>query len=335
MYETPFHLKPIEDLCFLVTGGAGFIGSNLVEYLLKHKAKQVRVLDDLSTGSYDNIVAFEKYSNFEFVKGDITDLETCVQAAEGMHLVAHQAALGSVPRSVSNPIRTAMVNAMGFVNVLEGARISGVQRVVFASSSSIYGENKAMPKGETEAGAPISPYAASKQANESFALAYDRVYEMRVIGLRYFNVFGPRQNPDGAYAAVIPKFISKLQNQEQITIYGDGEQTRDFTFIENVVQANMKALTTRNEKAFGQMFNIACGQNYSVNKMVAYMTEYMNTDVKPIYEAPRKGDIVHSLADTCKANNLLNFSPTVSFEHGLKHTIDYMTSIRESINSSK
>ncbi len=324
MYETPFHLSSIEDQSFLITGGAGFIGSNLVQYLLQHNARKVRVLDDLSTGSYDNILAFEKQSNFEFIKGDITDLDTCCAAAEGIDLVSHQAALGSVPRSVSNPIRTAMVNAMGFVNMLEGARLAGVKRLVFASSSSIYGENKAMPKAETEIGAPISPYAASKQANESFALAYDRVYEMRVIGLRYFNVFGPRQNPDGAYAAVIPKFIQKLQNDEQITIYGDGEQTRDFTFVENVVQANLKALTTSNSAAFGQMFNIAVGQNYSVNHMVKIMSQYMGMEGKVEYAAPRKGDIVHSLADASKAKELLQFDPGVAFEAGLRHTIDYM-----------
>lgn len=321
LYTNIYHDKSIANKKFLVTGGAGFIGSHIVSYLLKNGAGLVRVLDNLITGSYKNIQEWENHPNFEFLEGDITDTATCLHACEGIDYLSHQAALGSVPRSIKDPARTNSINVDGFLNVMLAAKECKVSRVVFASSSSVYGTEVSLPKFEDKIGDPLSPYAVSKYTNELYAKVFGTTYGMKIIGLRYFNVFGPRQDPNGPYAAVIPIFIDKLKSKAPVYIDGDGEQTRDFTFVENAVQANIRALLTDNEAAFNQIYNIAYGENYSVNYLFNSIKESLKSEQDAIHRESRTGDVRNSLADISKARKLLGYKPLFSFKDGLPITI--------------
>ena len=323
MYEKPYHNIDLSNLQFLVTGGAGFIGANLVEYLLKYGAKKVRVLDNLSNGYLKNIEEFLNHPCFEFIDGDIRDLETCMKAAEGMDYVSHQAALGSVPRSINDPITTNAVNITGFLNMLCAVKDSKtVKRFVYAASSSTYGDSQELPKVEDRIGNPLSPYAVTKYVNELYADVFAKTYGIETIGLRYFNVFGPKQSPDGAYAAVIPLFIQAVKNNQPATINGDGEQTRDFTFIENVVQANMKALFVQTLESINQIYNVACGERISLNELWKAINELARKSINPIYRESRLGDVRNSLASIEKAKNYLNYEPVLNLYEGLKKTIE-------------
>lgn len=321
MYEQNYHPGDLSKTTFLVTGGAGFIGSNLVEYLMKKGAGKVRILDNFSTGSPENIKEFEKHSNLEIIEGDIRDVETCRKAMEGIEYVLHQAALGSVPRSINDPINTNDNNVTGFLNVLVAARDANVKKMVYAASSSTYGDHQGLPKIEDQIGNPLSPYAVSKYINELYASVFSRTYNFHTIGLRYFNVFGPRQNPKGPYAAVVPLFIESALKNVPASINGDGTISRDFTFIENVVQANIKALFT--PVTSHQVINIACGGSTSLNELWQMICENLNTDIKPNYAPARTGDIQHSLASIEKARMLLGYEPLIEMKAGLKETIKW------------
>lgn len=318
MYDNIYHSIPLNDKAFLITGGSGFIGSNLVEYLLKYKAKKVRVLDNLSTGFIENIEKFQDNPSFEFINGDIRDINACQKACYEIDYVSHQAALGSVPRSINDPITTNEVNITGFLNMLVAARDQKVKRFIYAASSSTYGDSKELPKVENKIGKPLSPYAITKYVNELYADIFAKTYKLNSIGLRYFNVFGPKQSPQGAYAAVIPLFIQAVQAGESAVINGDGKQTRDFTFVENVVQANMKALLTENEEAINQVYNVACGDRTSLNKLWELICEIQNKKIKPIYRENRNGDIRDSLANIEKIETLLNYKPLYNLKQGLE-----------------
>lgn len=323
MYDIRYHDTDLSDKSFLVTGGAGFIGSNIVEYLLKYGAKKVRVLDNLLTGNYKNIKPFEQHPAFEFFEGDITDPDTCHKACDGIDYVSHQAALGSVPRSIKDPARTNVINVGGFLNMLVAAKDNGVKMFVYASSSSVYGDEATLPKVENKIGNPLSPYAVSKYTNELYARVFHTNYGLRVIGLRYFNVFGPNQDPNGMYAAVIPLFTDKIMKREAVYINGDGQQTRDFTFVENAVQANIRGMLCTNPAAVNEVFNIAYGENYSVNEMYDRIAAQLDSDHRPTYREPRAGDIQNSLANIAKARTLLGYDPQFSFSRGLEITVDY------------
>jgi UDP-N-acetylglucosamine 4-epimerase len=325
MYTNPFHTIDISNKTFLVTGGAGFIGSNLVEYLLKYNAKKVIVLDNLATGFQENINSYLALPNFEFIKGDICVMEDCSKACVGVDYIFHEAALGSVPRSIQNPIATHNVNATGFINVLIAARDAKVKRVVYASSSSVYGDSKVLPKIENQIGKQLSPYAVSKMTNELYGEIFAKTYNMEVVGLRYFNIFGPRQNPQGEYAAAIPLFINALINNTAPAINGDGEQTRDFTFVENAVQGNIKAMFAENINTQGEVFNIAVGDRVSLNQLIEIIKKLTGSSVKQIYRAERPGDVRDSLADISKAQNLISYKPTVKIEEGLRYTLDWFS----------
>jgi len=320
MYQTAYHTKDLSDSTFLVTGGAGFIGSNLVEYLLKYNAKKVRVLDNLSTGSMDNISEFMEHPAFEFLKGDIRDVATCKKAMEGMHYVSHQAALGSVPRSINDPITSNEVNVSGFLNILVAQKESDtVKKMVYAASSSTYGDSLALPKIEAEIGNPLSPYAVTKLVNELYASVFAMTYETETIGLRYFNVYGPKQSPTGAYAAVIPLFMQALKDKVAPVIHGDGEQTRDFTFVENAVQANVRAMLSE-EKASNNVYNIACGERTSLNKLWEQLQTISNVKILPRHTETRKGDVRDSLANIDKAKEFFEYDPQFLIKDGLKVT---------------
>ena len=323
MYNTAYHHKDLTSSSFLVTGGAGFIGSNIVEYLLRYNAKRVVVLDDLSTGYIDNIKPYCGLSNFEFIEGDIRDYSTCVKTLDGVDYVSHQAALGSVPRSINNPINTNSVNIDGFLNLLTAVKEHGsIQRMVYAASSSTYGDSKDLPKVEGNEGKPLSPYAVTKLVNELYADVFSKVYGLHTIGLRYFNVFGPRQNPDNPYAAVIPLFCKAYINNFSPTIFGDGETSRDFTFVENAVQANIRAMLTE-DIIKHEVFNIACGDQVTLNQMVQLLQELSQKNIMANYGPERKGDVRHSKASIEKAKTILNYNPLFNFKDGLALVYDW------------
>lgn len=321
MYNTAWHTEDISQRRFLVTGGAGFIGSHLCEYLLRHGAKEVRVLDDLSTGFIANMNSFMEQPNFTFINGSIVDLFTCHKACEGVDYVLHHAALGSVPRSIDNPIATHAVNATGFLNMLVAARDAKVKRVIYASSSSVYGDNTDSPKKEENVGRALSPYAVTKKLNEQYAAVFADLYSMDVLGFRYFNIFGPRQSPNGAYAAAIPLFIDGLLNNKPVYINGDGLQSRDFTFVSNVVKANMLALSAPSENVRGQVFNIAAGGSTSVLDIFSALKKHSGSAVNAQHREDRKGEIRDSCADVSKAKIAFGYVVEVNADEGLKRTL--------------
>lgn len=313
-----------KDSLFLVTGGAGFIGSNLCEAIL-NLGYRVRCLDDLSTGKQANVDLFADDPHYEFIKGDIKDLDTCMEACEGVGYVLHQAAWGSVPRSIEMPLFYCANNILGMLNMLEAARQKSVKKFVYASSSSVYGDEAHLPKQEGAEGNLLSPYALTKRCDEEWAKQYTMHYGLDTFGLRYFNVFGRRQDPNGAYAAVIPKFIRQLMNDEQPTINGDGKQSRDFTYIENVIEANLKACLAPHEVA-GQAFNIAYGGREYLIDIYYALTKALGKDIEPKFGPDRKGDIKHSNADISKARELLGYDPQYDFERGLNEAIEWYLS---------
>lgn len=312
----------------LVTGGAGFIGSNLCEALLNIGC-QVVCLDNLSTGKKENILPFLENKNFNFIEGDVRNLEDCNKAVKGVEFVLHQAALGSVPRSIKNPLTTNEVNISGFANMLFASKENNVKRFIYATSSSVYGDSEILPKKENQIGKPMSPYAVTKHANELYASVFSNNYGIETIGLRYFNVFGKKQDPKGEYSAVIPKFINKFISQESPVIYGDGKTTRDFTYIENVIQANILSMMSNNSQALNEVYNIASGGRFTLLELINYLKEYLlelnikTEDVKIIHEDFRNGDINHSYANIDKAKKLLNYSPKYSFQDGLKQAVKW------------
>lgn len=336
MYESPFHQGDLSAYSFLVTGGAGFIGSNLVEYLLKYGAKKVRVLDNLSNGYRENVELFLHNPHYEFIDGDIRNLATCHRALEGMDFLSHQAALGSVPRSIKDPITTNAVNIDGFLNILVAAKESTqLKRMVYAASSSTYGDSPLLPKVEGNEGKPLSPYAVTKAVNEYYADVFSRVYGFNTIGLRYFNIFGPRQNANNPYAAVIPIFCKQFLKGEAPTINGDGITSRDFTFVENAVQANIKAMLLGFESETllpninkHEVFNVACGDQISLNEMVDMLKRISGKELQAQYGPERAGDVRHSRASIKKVEQLLGYKPTIRFEKGLKLAYNwYLTNL--------
>jgi UDP-N-acetylglucosamine/UDP-N-acetylgalactosamine 4-epimerase len=339
MYIQPYHTEDLNAYSFLITGGAGFIGSNLVDYLIRYNARKIRVLDNLSTGHMHNIRHHVSNPVFEFVQGDIRDLETCLASAADMDFVFHQAALGSVPRSIVDPITTNEVNISGFINMLVAVKETGVKRMVYAASSSTYGDSKELPKVEEKIGNPLSPYAVTKYVNELYAHVFANTYKMELIGLRYFNVFGPRQDPNGAYAAVIPKFIDQLMNHQSPVIHGDGTHSRDFTFIENVVQANILAIFVKDPEALNAVYNIAYGEQTTLNQLVHYLKKYLSVfdpsiaEVKIIHGPNREGDIPHSLASIQKAKMYLGYSPVYNFSEGLGKAVEWYKDNQQTIIS--
>lgn len=315
------HLKFNADTVFLVTGGAGFIGSNLCEAILD-MGYRVRCLDNFSTGNRSNLDEFIHHPRFIFIEGDIRDMETCMKACKGVDFVLHQAAWGSVPRSIELPLLYEEINIKGTLNMLESARQNGVKNFVYASSSSVYGDEPNLPKKEGQEGNLLSPYALTKRANEEYGKLYTKLYGLDTYGLRYFNVFGKRQNPDGAYAAVIPKFIKQLIDGQQPIINGDGKQSRDFTYIENVIEANLKACKASYEAA-GQVYNIAFGGREYLIDIFNDLCNALGKNTKPIFGPERTGDIKHSNADIRKAKEMLGYDPEWSFEQGIKASIEW------------
>lgn len=333
-YETLLTELPKAPKTWLITGVAGFIGSNLLETLLKLDQRVVG-LDNFATGHQRNLdevetlVTRQQWANFRFINGDIRDLTTCHAASAGVDYVLHQAALGSVPRSINDPITTNSTNIDGFLNMLVAARDGGVKRFVYAASSSTYGDHLGLPKVEDNIGKPLSPYAVTKYVNELYADVFARSYGFKTVGLRYFNVFGKRQNPNGAYAAVIPKWVSSMIRNEPVFVNGDGETSRDFCFIENTVQINLLAATTANSDALGQVYNVAVGDRTTLNQLFESIRALLKprfphlTDFKPAYRDFRAGDVRHSLADISKAKNLLGYIPTHRISEGLKEAMDW------------
>ena len=318
----------IRNKTILVTGGAGFIGSNLCEALLE-KGNKVVCLDNFATGKRENIAHLSANNNFTLIEGDIRKLEDCLKACQGVDYVLHQAALGSVPRSIKDPITSNDVNVSGFLNMLVAARDNGVKRFVFAASSSTYGDSESMPKVEDVIGKPLSPYAITKYVNELYADIFSKAYGLETIGLRYFNVFGRKQDPNGAYAAVIPKFVSQLMKGESPVINGDGNYSRDFTYIDNVIQANLLSLVTTNEKAINTVYNVAYGDRNTLNDLMGYLKEYLSefdskiSNVDVIYGPNRAGDIPHSHASVDKAKENLNYNPQFNLQQGLKEAVKW------------
>ncbi len=362
LYNTPYHTTDLSKFKFLVTGGAGFIGSNIVEYLIKYNAGHVRVLDNLSNGYFENIKDFMGLPNFEFILGDVRNFETCKKAIEGMDFVTHQAALGSVPRSISDPITSNEVNVSGFLNILTAVKDApNIKRMVYAASSSTYGDSAALPKVEGNEGNPLSPYAVTKLVNELYADVYSKVYGLHTIGLRYFNVFGPKQNPNNPYAAVIPIFCKAFIEGKTPTINGDGLTSRDFTFVENAVQANVRAmlygidensleslvgleslkLNPLNSEALNsealnplnsaalnplkkhEVFNMACGDQVTLNEMITMLNQLSGQQIAPHYGPERKGDVKHSKASINKISTFLNYEPQFRFQKGLEIVFEW------------
>lgn len=318
------HTDLVLNKHFLITGGGGFIGSNIVKKLLSMGAK-VRVLDNFLTSQRSNLTPFETHPNFELLEGDIRDIETCRRACIGIDYVSHQAALGSVPRSIEFPDKTNEINVNGFLNMLIAAKESKVQKMVYASSSSVYGDEYSLPKFESKIGNQLSPYAVSKYTNELYAKVFYKTYGLKILGLRYFNIFGPNQDPKGPYAAVIPLFIDSIMHQKPIYINGDGLQTRDFTYVENAVQANINALLYSEEASYGEVFNIAYGENYSLLDLVALLEKNLDKQAQIIHREDRMGDIRNSLADISKAGSHFNYKPTHSFAMGIEETVKWFT----------
>ena len=367
LYNTPYHTTDLSKFKFLVTGGAGFIGSNIVEYLIKYNAGHVRVLDNLSNGYFENIKDFMGLPNFEFILGDIRNLETCKKAIEGMDFVSHQAALGSVPRSIADPITSNEVNVSGFLNMLTAVKDApNIKQMVYAASSSTYGDSPTLPKVEGNEGNPLSPYAVTKLVNELYAEVYSKVYGLHTIGLRYFNVFGPKQNPNNPYAAVIPIFCKAFIEGKTPTINGDGLTSRDFTFVENAVQANVRAMllgvekslerlggleslelnplnsetlnskpSTLNSEALNplyvlqkhEVFNMACGDQVTLNEMIEMLNQLSGQQITPIYGPERKGDVKHSKASINKISSFINYEPQFRFQKGLEIVFEWYKNI--------
>lgn len=323
LYQTPYHTVDLSAYRFLVTGGAGFIGSNLVEYLIRHGAGHVRILDNLSNGYFENIEAFLSLPQVEFMEGDIRDLATCRKAVEGIDFITHQAALGSVPRSIQDPITTNEVNISGFLNMLVAAKDSPTCRqFVYAASSSTYGDSPELPKVEGREGKPLSPYAVTKAVNEMYADVFSKTYGFHTVGLRYFNIFGPKQNPNNPYAAVIPIFCKHFLEGTPPTINGDGETSRDFTFVENAVQANIRALLQPLERpnqviTRHEVFNVACGDQVTLNQMVTMLQEKTGKAIQPVYGPERTGDVRHSKASIAKLETFCGYAPKYRFKEGL------------------
>jgi UDP-N-acetylglucosamine 4-epimerase len=318
----------LSNKTILVTGGAGFIGSNLCEALLE-KGNKVVCLDNFATGKRENLKQLSKDTNFTLIEGDIRKIEDCLKATKDVDYVLHQAALGSVPRSIKDPITSNEVNVSGFLNMLVAARDNGVKRFVFAASSSTYGDSESMPKVENIIGKPLSPYAITKYVNELYADIFSKTYGLETIGLRYFNVFGRKQDPNGAYAAVIPKFVSQLMNGESPVINGDGNYSRDFTYIDNVIQANLLSLVTTNEKAINTVYNVAYGDRNTLNDLMVCLKEYLSefdskiSNIEVIYGPNRTGDIPHSHASVDKAKELLSYNPQFTLQKGLKEAVKW------------
>lgn len=317
----------------LITGGAGFIGSNLCRYFVS-KGHYVRCLDNFLTGKKSNIEDLLGHENFELFEADIRNFEQCKVAVKGMNMVSHQAALGSVPRSIENPLPTNEINAQGFIHMITASKDEGIKRFVYASSSSVYGDSLKSPKVEHELGYPLSPYAVSKLTNEQYGRVFTKLYGIQTVGLRYFNVFGINQDPNGAYAAAIPKFINLFRTGQSPIIYGDGEQTRDFTHITNVIHANERALFADNAEAFGESFNVACGDSYSLNYVISVIKNALIAagenvaHIEPIHQDERKGDIRNSLADTTKISNLLGYQVQTNFEDGMQTYINQIIGVK-------
>ncbi|HDL74925.1 MAG TPA: SDR family oxidoreductase [bacterium] len=305
---------------YLITGGAGFIGSNIVKQLLKLK-KSVRIVDNFSTGREENIKEFIGNPNLELINGDLTDLNICRKSVKKIDFVLHQAAIPSVPRSIKDPLKSNNANIVGTLNLLIAARDEKVKRFVYASSSSVYGDSPKLPKEEKFPINPISPYALTKYTGEKYTQLFWQIYKLPTISLRYFNVFGPRQNPKSQYAAVIPNFITKLLKKDSPVIYGDGNQSRDFTYVDNVVNANLLAIKTKQD--FGEVFNISYGKQINLNQLFKLLQEIIKVNIKPKYQEPRDGDILHSRADISKARNALNYIPKIELKEGLIKTVEW------------
>ena len=327
MYDKKYHQKDISKDTFLITGGAGFIGSNLVAYLLKFGAAKVKVLDNLSNGYYSNIEKYITLDNFEFIEGDIRDLQTCKDALVGVDYVSHQAALGSVPRSINDPINSNSVNIDGFLNMLVAVKDNNnIKRFVYAASSSTYGDSPNLPKVEGFEGNPLSPYAVTKLVNELYADVFSRVYNLHTIGLRYFNIFGPNQNPDNPYAAVIPIFCKAYINGEAPNINGDGITSRDFTFVENAIQANIKAMLFDGLEKH-EVMNVACGDQISLNDMIELLKKISGKEINATYLPERVGDVKHSKASIDKIKEVLNYQPEYRFKEGLEIVYEWYKTI--------
>ncbi len=318
-----FHTEDIKNKKFLVTGGAGFIGSHIALYLLKAGAAKVRVMDNMVNGFETNLALLRPFPAFEFLQADIRDVESCKKACEGIDHISHQAALGSVPRSIKEPVYFNEVNVGGFVNMLNAAIEAKVKTFVYASSSSVYGDEPTLPKKEERIGKCLSPYAATKKTNELYAQVFADVYGLQIMGFRYFNIFGPRQDPDGPYAAVIPLFVKGILQETPVYINGDGEQTRDFTFVDNAVQVNVKGMLSTNGEAFNKVYNVAVGESATVNYLYKHCQKMLDSNFEATHREPRAGDIRNSLADISLAQSLLNYQPTKKFEDGLEETISF------------
>jgi len=317
----------MKKIKLLITGGAGFIGSNLVDYFIKQDyIELVRVVDDLSNGYYENIEKHINNKKFEFVKGDIRNYETCISVTKNIDKISHQAALGSVPRSIENPMVSTEVNILGTVNIMHAAYVNKVERIILAFSSSTYGDSKILPKVENIIGNPLSPYAVTKSSIEQFADVFGKIYNLNWIGLRYFNVFGPNQNPNNPYAAVIPIFCKGFMNNTEITVNGDGKTSRDFTYVSNVILMNKLSLFTDSKKALNQIYNTACNDRITLNEIIETLNIITNRKIKVNYGPVREGDVRHSYANIDKAKLLLNYKPKVKFQEGLFKTYKWYQS---------
>lgn len=318
-----FHKGNLANYQILITGGAGFIGSNLSKYFLEHSECKLRIMDNFSTGFHKNLADIIDHPRLEIMEADISDYNSCLKATKGVDFISHQAALGSVPRSIKFPLDTNKANVEGFLNIITAARENHVKRVVYASSSAVYGNSVELPKVESKIGQPLSPYAVTKYCNELYANVAWKVYSQQLIGLRYFNVFGPNQDPSGAYAAVIPLFMHALLKNEAPFINGSGKQSRDFTYVENAVQANVKAMFCENEAAYGENFNIALGERINLIELFDKIKELSGATVSAFHREDREGDIPHSLANISKARELLDYQPRVNVYEGLVKTINW------------